>query len=1163
MKKIISKWHYIVIIGFLLFAAGLFLGLGENSIISVHDNLDLFTPQYKMMKDNHQFFGPGTMTIMLGGISRDYLPSEFSIHTFLYILLPPYYAYIATYLLKIVIAILGAYLLAHDILKDKTGEYKKYILLTGFGYGLLNLFPEFSICFASVPLLVLLLRKIVNKDKLTLLWYVLLFLYPLVSYFSYFGLFILGYMALYFLYRCIKYKRFAFRMFMAIIVLSLGFVACEYRLFMSMLFTNVESIRSEIFIESFSATEIFKLILEGIGNGDMHTEGLQYKFVLPVCMIFMVIQAISYIKKKEGKKILSDPLYLVFLFILFNATIYGLFYCAPVRNLFDKVLKPLAGFQFSRTNFFNPFLWYVELFIVIKRIIDYSKTVEENATNDKGQNKAKSAILKLLPAAISLGAIFVTLLSPVRYNDILKTCVSQYHLLRSGENVNELSYKEYYSEELFKKALEDINYYGEWSAAYGFHPAVLEYNGIKTIDGYLGYYPTSYKRMFRRAIAPALERVPESASYYDNWGARCYLYSGTYATNVTATRNYDIEEEELFLNTDEFKRLDGRYIFSRVKLTNAEEAGFTLVGEYEDESSPYKLYVYRTTSRYVEKEHCGIPFEDRIMPEYDYDLVVDLCEELSDLALSLTNTYSEYADMSYEEIIAQFGDEGKVLDDYNIVTSNLLKIESAYAFSGLLYYQDVSDDTYAILQEEIYADYLDLIDKFYASMRDLANSPYSASLEKMIDKSIVESFRDYEDMTDEEKERSTKQQSLKNEYEQAVAEEYYYEFEGEEWDINRLYENANELSEEDYFEIYYGIYSAKAAVVGEIYKELVLIRNEIAEAEDFDNYSEYAYASNFVRDYTPEDVKAFCKEIKKSGSLYVSKTERLSEEYYEYDPGDIVDSARDTYEILLPYFEDVDSELAMTLQYMLANNLFDMEYLPNKPSMGYTTNLDYYGDAYIFDSPYQDVNDLYTLVHEFGHYNAMFRKVEQIFEGYSNMDVSEIQSQGLECLFTEYYSDIYGEELGAFLEIYEIQAIMNAIISGSINAEFEIYVYEHPDATIEELGAKYKKIYEEYGYRLLGDSDTYYAFIDITHLFEQPGYYISYATSGLSALEIYNLSHKDRNKAKEIYMQITAFPSSYQYCEAVEYVGLSDIFSKGESTKILKEAYEYLKVKYK
>ena len=50
MKKVLSKWYWIIIGGFILFAAAVYIILGEDSVIAVHDNLDLFVPQYKMMK---------------------------------------------------------------------------------------------------------------------------------------------------------------------------------------------------------------------------------------------------------------------------------------------------------------------------------------------------------------------------------------------------------------------------------------------------------------------------------------------------------------------------------------------------------------------------------------------------------------------------------------------------------------------------------------------------------------------------------------------------------------------------------------------------------------------------------------------------------------------------------------------------------------------------------------------------------------------------------------------------------------------------------------------------------------------------------------------------------------------------------------------------------
>ena len=65
---------------------------------------------------------------------------------------------------------------------------------------------------------------------------------------------------------------------------------------------------------------------------------------------------------------------------------------------------------------------------------------------------------------------------------------------------------------------------------------MLEYNGIATLDGYLGFYSQQYKEDFRRIIAPALERVEQTRIYYDDWGARAYLYSGTDLSIVQATK---------------------------------------------------------------------------------------------------------------------------------------------------------------------------------------------------------------------------------------------------------------------------------------------------------------------------------------------------------------------------------------------------------------------------------------------------------------------------------------------------------------------------------------------------------------------------------------------------------------------------------------------------
>lgn len=157
-----------------------------------------------------------------------------------------------------------------------------------------------------------------------------------------------------------------------------------------------------------------------------------------------------------------------------------------------------------------------------------------------------------------------------------------------------LNYEEFYSKDLFSVIKDDLNYNGEYSAAYGFHPAVLTYNGISTLDGYLGMYSQEYKESFREIIAPALEKSSYYQNYYDTWGARAYIFPGFDSSSYLPSRSLTLPDSKLYINTDAFRELNGVYLFSRFEISNAKELSLKLTGQspYTLENSPYRIYVY-------------------------------------------------------------------------------------------------------------------------------------------------------------------------------------------------------------------------------------------------------------------------------------------------------------------------------------------------------------------------------------------------------------------------------------------------------------------------------------------------------------------------------------------------------------------------------------------
>ena len=116
MNAIRKYWHFMLAAGIFAFEAVVLLLLRKNMYVGICDNLDLFITQLKMMHDRGAFFAHHYEMSVLGGLDRNYFPSEFSLYNLLYLVLPDIYAYIAGYLLKLVIAFFSCLLLANFIL---------------------------------------------------------------------------------------------------------------------------------------------------------------------------------------------------------------------------------------------------------------------------------------------------------------------------------------------------------------------------------------------------------------------------------------------------------------------------------------------------------------------------------------------------------------------------------------------------------------------------------------------------------------------------------------------------------------------------------------------------------------------------------------------------------------------------------------------------------------------------------------------------------------------------------------------------------------------------------------------------------------------------------------------------------------------------------------
>ncbi len=574
IKGYVNKnWFWLFTGGILVLQAAVFLILREDCFLQVHDNLDLFAAHLQILKNTDSFFAHDVTLPMLGGISRDTFGSEFSLYNILFYLLPNFWAYMVGYALKIGIGIFSFCLLAKDVYGENYKNYRPLILVISAAFGMIPVFPAYGIAFTSVPLIIYLLRRIYREPQKWL--FLGVFLYPLVSYFSYFGFFILAYMVCSIIILWVRDKKMPTGIVASLFILAAGYVIFEYRLFKEMLFSDTITIRSTMVNNDFSFMENIKSMWDVFCNAQFHAQDSHGYLVLPICVCGLVYINMMYIKNKEYKKIFSDSCNLTFGFIVFNCLVYGLYDWKAFRDMIEMLIPQLTGFQFNRTLYFNTFLWYALLFLLVKRLYD-----------------AGRKFYKWIANVIVMAAALVVMFAPQMYNDFYRNCYYTAYEVIKHTQVKDLSYREFYSEELFDLIKEEIDYQGEWSVAYGMNPAILQYNDIATLDGYLGLYSQEYKEAFRKVIEPALENAEGNRIYFDDWGARAYVFSGSDENTYAPYRELNVTDTKFYIDTDAYQEIGGHYIFSRIEISNQKELGFTLKGAYTHESSPYTIYVY-------------------------------------------------------------------------------------------------------------------------------------------------------------------------------------------------------------------------------------------------------------------------------------------------------------------------------------------------------------------------------------------------------------------------------------------------------------------------------------------------------------------------------------------------------------------------------------------
>ena len=517
----------------------------------------------------------------------------------------------------------------------------------------------------------------------------------------------------------------------------------------------------------------------------------------------------------------------------------------------------------------------------------------------------------------------------------------------------------------------------------------------------------------------------------------------------------------------------------------------------------------------------------------------------------------------------------KKLNKYNS------KIETQTSIIYVLYSCDTTNKKYAKAQ-----DYLDEVSPTFAKYSDevtklLAGAPYRPELEKKFGSFLFKKY-DLALKTFDEKimPDMMKINKLTSEYD-LIFGGAQIEFRGETLNLSQLGKYLQDSDRETRRE------AAKAMDkwlgeheqrIGEIYGELVLLRDAMAKKLGYKSFTELGYYMLGRTDYNADMVKVYREQIAKEvvpvcNKLYKEQMKRLgikNPQYFDYNlmfksgnpkpAGDreyLVKQAQKMY-------ADLGPESKEFFDFMVKYELMDLDARKGKAPGGYCTYFPDYKSPFIFSNFNGTQGDVNVLCHEGGHafqaYLSSPIKVPELMN--PTLESCEIHSMSMEFFAWPYMDGFFGKDAEKYRFAHLADSI-EFLPYGITIDEFQHWVYEHPTATHEERCAAYKEIESRYTpHKKYDDCPTLAKgtwWMRQSHIFGSPFYYIDYTLAQVVAFQFAVENMKNHEKTWKKYIKLCKMGGKYPFLELLERNHLRNPFIDGNVRKVIRPLAKVLK----
>ncbi|MCC0642790.1 MULTISPECIES: M3 family oligoendopeptidase [unclassified Clostridioides] len=362
--------------------------------------------------------------------------------------------------------------------------------------------------------------------------------------------------------------------------------------------------------------------------------------------------------------------------------------------------------------------------------------------------------------------------------------------------------------------------------------------------------------------------------------------------------------------------------------------------------------------------------------------------------------------------------------------------------------------------------------------------------------------------------------------------------------------------------VYYNFFEENESKFDDIFDKLVKLRDKIAKKLGFKNFVELGYIRMMRSNYREDRIENFRKQVLKyivplADELYEKQAKRIGLESLSYIDEDLEfltgnATLKGNSEYIIEngkrMYAELSKETDEFFDFMLKNELMDLETKKGKGAGGYCTYVPDYKSPFIFSNFNQTSDDIDVLTHEAGHAFQLYmsRWIEMPEINFPTLDSCEIHSMSMEFITWPWMELFFKEDTDKY-KFTHLSSAIKFIPYGVVVDEFQHYIYKNPNIDKSKRKEIWRFLEKKYLPHRKYDDNSFLErgcwWFKQGHIFKNPFYYIDYALAQICALQFWKKMIKDKESGWNDYINICKVGGTKSFLDIVSIGNLYSPFN--------------------